>query len=42
MFQYFLEPKLSGNRMKVDLGLSNHAMKVDFKNPTGVSTSKYC
>ena len=40
MSQYFPESKSSGGRMKVELDLSNYAIKADFKNATGVDTSK--
>ena len=38
--EYFPEPKSSGGRLKVALGLSNYATKADLKNATGVDTSK--
>ena len=39
MSEYFPEPKSSGGRVKIDLDLSNYAVKVDLKNGTGVNTS---
>ena len=41
MNKYFPEPKSSRGREKVELHLSNYATKVDFKNATGVDTSKF-
>ena len=41
MSEYFPEPKSLGGTVKVELGLSNYARKVDFKNATGVDTSKF-
>ena len=40
MSKYFPEPKSSGERLKVELDLSNYATKADLKNATGVDTSK--
>ena len=34
-------PKSSEGRVKVELDLSNYVTKVDFKNATGVDTSKF-
>ena len=41
MSEYFPEPKSSGGRVKVELDLSNYAIKADFKNATGFITSKF-
>ena len=41
MSKYFPESKSSGGRVKVELDLSNYATKTDFKNVTGVDTSKF-
>ena len=41
MSEYFLEPKSSGRRVKVELNLSNYTTKADLKNATGVNTSKF-
>ena len=41
MSEYFPEPKLFRGNVKVELDLSNYATKVDFKNATGVDTSKF-
>ena len=41
MSEYFPEPKSSGGRVKVELCLSNYAIKTDLKNVTGVDTSKF-
>ena len=41
MSEYFPEPKSSGERVKVELDLSNYATKADLKNATGVDTSKF-
>ena len=40
MSKYFPEPKSSGERLEVELDLSNYATKSDFKNTTGAATSK--
>ena len=40
MSEYFLEPKSSGERVKVELDLSNYATKTNLKNATYVDTSK--
>ena len=40
MSEYFPEPKSSGERVKVDLDLSNYATKADLKKETGVDTPK--
>ena len=36
MIEYFRELKSSGERVKVELDLSNYASKADLKNATGV------
>ena len=41
MSEYFLEPKCSRGRVKVELDLSNYATKADLKNAAGVDTSKF-
>ena len=41
MSEYFTRPKSSGERVKVELDLSNYATKADLKNVTGVDTSKF-
>ena len=41
MREYFLGPKFSGGRVKVELDLPNYATKADFKNATCVGTSKF-
>ena len=41
MSKYFPEPKSSAETEKVELDLSNYATKGDFKNATGVDTSKF-
>ena len=41
MSEYFPEPKSSRGRVKVELDLSNYAMKADLKNETCVDTSKF-
>ena len=41
MSEYFKEPISSGGRVKVELGLSNYATKVDLKNASGLDTSKF-
>ena len=41
MSEYFLEPKSSGGRVKVELDLSNYATNADLKNSTGVNPSKF-
>ena len=40
MSEYFPEPKSLGGRVRVELDLSNYAIKADLKNETGVDTSK--
>ena len=41
MSEYFPEPKSSGRKVKVELDLSNYGTKADWKNATGVDTSKF-
>ena len=41
MSEYFPEPKSSGGRVTVESDLFNYATKTDFKNATGVDTSKF-
>ena len=41
MSEYFPELKSSGERVKVELDLSNYATKEDLKNKTGVATTKF-
>ena len=41
MSEYFPESKSSGERVKVELDLSNYATKADLKNATGVDTSDF-
>ena len=41
MSEYFPEPKSSGERVKVELDLSNYATKSDLKNATGFDKSKF-
>ena len=41
MSEYFTEAKSSGGRVKVELDLSIHATKADFKNPASVDASKF-
>ena len=41
MSEYFTRPKSSGERVKVELDLSNYATKADLKNVTGKDTSKF-
>ena len=36
MSEYFLEPKSLGEKVKVELDLSNYATKADLKNTTGI------
>ena len=40
MSKYFPEPKSSRGRVKFELDLCNYEIKGDFKNATGVETSK--
>ena len=39
MSKYFMEPKSSEGRVKIELDLSNYATKADLKNATGVDIS---
>ena len=41
MCEYFPELKSSGERVKVELDLSNYAIKADLKNATGIHTSPF-
>ena len=41
MSEYFPKPKSFREKVKVESDLSNYATKVDFKNVTGVDTSKF-
>ena len=41
MSEYFSRPKSLGERVKVELDLSNYATKADTKNATGVDKSKF-
>ena len=41
MSEYFPEPTILGERVKVELDLSNYSKKADSKNATGVDTSKF-
>ena len=41
MSKYFPELKSLGGRVKVELDLPNYATEADFKNATGVETSKF-
>ena len=41
MSEYFPELEFLRGRVKVELGLSNHATKADLKNATGVNTSNF-
>ena len=41
MIDYSSDLKSSGDRVKVQLNLSNHETKVDAKNVTGADTSKF-
>ena len=41
MSEYIPEPKSSGERVKVELDLSNYATKTDLKNATGIDISKF-
>ena len=38
MIEYFLKPKSFGAKVKVELDLSNYAVKVDLENATIVDT----
>ena len=39
--EYFPKPKSFGRRVNLELDLSNYATKPDFKNATGIDTSKF-
>ena len=41
MSEYFPKPKFSKGRVKIELDLSNDAIKADLKNAIGVNTSKF-
>ena len=41
MIEFFLEPKSSEGRVKVELDLSNYATRADSKNATDVDTTKF-
>ena len=41
MSEFFPKPKSSGANLKVELDLSNYAIKTDLKNATGLDTSKF-
>ena len=41
MSEYFPEPRSSTGRVKVEIDLSNYAIKADLKNAAGVDTSKF-
>ena len=41
MSEYFPEPTSSAGKVKSELDLSNYVTKADFKNVTGVDTSKF-
>ena len=41
MSEYFWESKSLGERVKVQLNLSNYATKAELKNATGVDTLKF-
>ena len=41
MSEYFPDQKSSGEKVKIELDLSNYATKADLKNATGVDTSKF-
>ena len=41
MCEYFPPPKFLGEKMKVELDLSNYATKTDLRNATGVYTSSF-
>ena len=38
MREYFPKPKSLGANVKIELGLSNNATKINLKNATGVDT----
>ena len=41
MSEYIPEPKSSGERVEVELDLSNYATKIDLENATVVDTSPF-
>ena len=41
MSEYFPNPKCLGEKVKVELDLSNYATKADLKSATGVDTSDF-
>ena len=41
MSQYFPKPKPLGGNVKIELDLSNYAIKADLKNATDVDTFKF-
>ena len=41
MSEYFLEPKSLGEKVKVELDLSNYATKADLKNTTGIDKQSF-
>ena len=41
MSQYFPKPKSLGERVKVELGLSNYATNANLKTATGIDTLKF-
>ena len=41
MSDHFPEPKFLGERVKVELDLSNYVTKGDLKTATGIDTSKF-
>ena len=41
MSEYFAEPKSFGGKVKVELDLSNYAIKTDLKNTTGIDTPSF-
>ena len=41
MSEYFPEPKSLGGKVKVELDLSNYAIKTDLKNTTGIDTPSF-
>ena len=41
MSEYFPELNSSGGRLKIELDLSNYAIKADLKNAAGADTSKF-
>ena len=41
MSEYILKPFFLGGKVKVELGLSNYAIKTDLKNGTGVDNLSF-